>query len=149
MTENAAQETLLKIRAGADRALAWLIVAHFPVVLGVAAVHGTWWAAVLVGAPLAAIPFWLARTRAGALVTRLTIAVAFMGMASTVVRVVQGTPPPAAPGSYREPALTIAPAIGFLALVVALGVYMPDWLDRALSDAAAFVETTAPIEVRR
>ena len=42
VTENdAAQETLHQIRAGADRALAWLIAAHFPVVLGIAAVHGT------------------------------------------------------------------------------------------------------------
>ena len=85
MTENAAHETLHTIRAGADRALAWLIVAHFPVVLGVAAVHGTWWAALLVGAPLAAVPFWLARTKAGALVTRLTIAVAFMGMSALLI----------------------------------------------------------------
>jgi len=85
VTENAAHETLHTIRAGADRALAWLIVAHFPVVLGVAAVHGTWWAALLVGAPLAAVPFWLARTKAGALVTRLTIAVAFMGMSALLI----------------------------------------------------------------
>jgi methyl-accepting chemotaxis protein len=85
VTENAAQETLHKIRAGADRALAWLIVAHFPVVLGVAAVHGTWWAGLLVGAPLAAVPFWLARTKPGALVTRLTIAVSFMGMSALLI----------------------------------------------------------------
>ncbi|HEX5621813.1 MAG TPA: methyl-accepting chemotaxis protein [Solirubrobacteraceae bacterium] len=85
MTENAAQQTLHKIRASADRALAWLIVAHFPVVLGVAAVHGTWWAGLLVGAPLAAVPFWLSRTKPGALVTRLTIAVAFMGMSALLI----------------------------------------------------------------
>jgi methyl-accepting chemotaxis protein len=85
VTDNAAQETLHNIRAGADRALAWLIVAHFPVVLGVAAVHGTWWAALLVGAPLAAVPFWLAQTRAGAVVTRMTIAVAFMGISALLI----------------------------------------------------------------
>ena len=86
VTENdAAQETLHQIRAGADRALAWLIAAHFPVVLGIAAVHGTWWAALLVGGPLAAVPFWLSRTHAGALVTRLTIGVAFMGMSALLI----------------------------------------------------------------
>jgi methyl-accepting chemotaxis protein len=83
--ETAALQTLHSIRAGADRALAWLILAHFPVVLGVAAVHGTWWAALLVGTPLVALPFWLARTRPGAVVTRMTIAVAFMGISALLI----------------------------------------------------------------
>ena len=36
----AAEETLNKIRSRADRVLALLLVAHFPVALGLAAVHG-------------------------------------------------------------------------------------------------------------
>jgi hydrogenase-4 component F len=75
------------------------------------------------------------------------LAIVFMGMGSTVVRVVQGTPPPAATGAYREPVLTVLPALGFLVLVLVLGVYVPDWLNRALRDAAAFVETSA-LEIR-
>jgi hypothetical protein len=67
-----------------------------------------------------------------------------MGMGSTVVRVVQGTPPGPATGRYHEPALTIAPALGFLVLVLVLGIYVPGWLGRALSDAAAFIEPAAP-----
>ena len=76
------------------------------------------------------------------------LAIVFMGMGSTVVRVVQGTPPEPATGRYHEPMLTIAPALGFLVLVLVLGIYVPDWLDRALSDAAAFVETAAPAGAR-
>lgn len=76
------------------------------------------------------------------------LAIVFIGMGSTVVRVVQGVPPEGAAGGYREPILTIAPALAFLALVLALGVYVPDWLDRALADAAAYVETAARAEVR-
>jgi hydrogenase-4 component F len=68
------------------------------------------------------------------------LAIVFMGMGSTVVRVVQGVPPASAAGAYREPVLTVAPAVAFLALVLALGVYVPGWLHRALTDAAAFVE---------
>ncbi|TMQ07116.1 MAG: hydrogenase [Deltaproteobacteria bacterium] len=75
------------------------------------------------------------------------LAIVFMGMGSTVVRVVQGSPPPAAAGAYREPVLTVVPALGFLVLVLVLGVYVPDWLHRALTDAAEFVETSA-LEVR-
>jgi hydrogenase-4 component F len=76
------------------------------------------------------------------------LAIVFMGMGSTVVRVVQGTPPEPATGRYHEPALTIAPALGFLVLVLVLGIYVPDWLGRALSDAAAFVETAPPAGAR-
>lgn len=69
----------------------------------------------------------------------LLIAVAFMGMASTVIKIVQGTPP-GDPEPRRESALTIVPAFAFLVLVIVLGVYVPGWLDHALSDAARFVE---------
>jgi hydrogenase-4 component F len=70
------------------------------------------------------------------------LAIVFMGMGSTVVRVVQGAPPPIAEGASprREPLLTIAPAFAFLAMVLVLGVYVPDWLTGALHDAARFVE---------
>jgi hydrogenase-4 component F len=69
------------------------------------------------------------------------LAIVFMGMGSTVVRVVQGTPPAHLAGPYREPVLTVAPALCLLVLVLVLGVYVPDWLHRAIADAAAFVET--------
>jgi len=71
------------------------------------------------------------------------LAIVFLGMASTVLGVVQGTPPAAASGRYRESVLVVAPPVVFLGLVLVLGLYVPDWLHRALVDAAAFVETAA------
>jgi hydrogenase-4 component F len=68
----------------------------------------------------------------------LLLAIVFMGMGSTVVRVVQGTP--AEPSRYREPLLTVLPAFAFLAMVLVLGVYVPGWLSDALHAAANFVE---------
>ncbi len=70
----------------------------------------------------------------------LLLAVVFMGMGSTVVRVVQGTPPDPDAPRYREPLLTTLPAFAFLAMVLVLGVYVPGWLSDALHDAARFVE---------
>ena len=72
----------------------------------------------------------------------LLLAIVFMGMGWTVVRVTQGTPrvhDGEAP-RYHEPLLTIAPAFAFLAMVLVLGVYVPHWLSGALHDAARFVE---------
>jgi hydrogenase-4 component F len=66
------------------------------------------------------------------------LAVVFFGMGATVLRVVQGEPPPAPP--YREGFLTVAPPLVFLALVLLTGVYIPAPLHRLLTDAAAFLE---------
>jgi hydrogenase-4 component F len=72
------------------------------------------------------------------------LAVAFMGMGSTIAKVVLGVPPPAADGALappvREPLLTVLPPLAFLVLVVMLGVYIPDWLSSALEQAAATIE---------
>ncbi len=67
--------------------------------------------------------------------------VVFVGMAATVLAVVQGEPPQrAAERDFRDGALTVGPAIAFLALVLLLGVYLPPPLDALLRDAARFVE---------
>ncbi len=81
----AAAETLFQIRARADRGLAWLLVAHFPVTLAVAAWHGTFLAALVLGGTISAVTFWLARTHAGALATRMAIAVGFMAYAALLI----------------------------------------------------------------
>jgi hydrogenase-4 component F len=70
----------------------------------------------------------------------LFLAVAFMGMGSTVIKVVQGSPPGEPAPAQREPLLTVLPPLVFLVLVVVLGIYVPDWLHGMLSDAASFVE---------
>jgi hydrogenase-4 component F len=70
----------------------------------------------------------------------LLLAIVFMGMGSTVVRVVQGSPPNPDQPRYREPQLTIAPPFVFLALVLVLGLWIPSWLSGALHDATRFIE---------
>jgi methyl-accepting chemotaxis protein len=81
----AAAETLHTIRSRADRLLALLLLAHFPVALGLAAVHGTWLTALLWGGAISGITFWLARSKPGALVTRLAIAAGLMGYSALLI----------------------------------------------------------------
>lgn len=68
------------------------------------------------------------------------IAVAFMGMGATVVKVALGAPPASAAPRRPEPLLTVLPPLLFLIIVVVLGVYIPDWLSGALEHAAASIE---------
>jgi methyl-accepting chemotaxis protein len=82
---SAAEDTLFQIRARADRGLAWLLVAHFPVVIALAAWHGTWPAAFVLGGAISTIAFWLARAHAGAVVTRMAIAVGFIGYSALLI----------------------------------------------------------------
>jgi hydrogenase-4 component F len=68
------------------------------------------------------------------------LATVFIGMGAVVFRVVQGS---RVPGVKREhePLLTVVPMVCCLAVVLVLGLYVPDWLDSALRAAAALVET--------
>jgi hydrogenase-4 component F len=67
--------------------------------------------------------------------------VVFMGMGATVLTVVQGAPSPAAQaGRYRDGFLTAAPGLAFMALVLMLGLYVPEPLRRALNEAALLLE---------
>ena len=71
----------------------------------------------------------------------LSVAVVFIGMGDTVLRVVQGEPPAEErPSSYRDRAATVAPLFGFLALLLLLGVYLPPPFERLLRQAAALLE---------
>jgi hydrogenase-4 component F len=69
--------------------------------------------------------------------------VVFVGMGGTVLAVVQGDPRPDVPDTgFRDTVGTVGPAVVLLAAVVVLGVWVPPVMDRALHDAAAFVEGT-------
>ena len=71
----------------------------------------------------------------------LLLAVVFLGMGATVLRVVHGEPSKAAEDRpYRERFGTIAPPIIFLGLVLLLGLYVPPPLYALLHDAASFLE---------
>jgi hydrogenase-4 component F len=72
----------------------------------------------------------------------LLLFVVFVGMGGTVLAVVQGTPQEPLPATtYREGAGTVGPPAALLLAVLLLGVWVPPWLDRALREAALFVET--------
>jgi hydrogenase-4 component F len=71
----------------------------------------------------------------------LMLAVVFIGMGATVLRVVQGDVPAAAQGRlYKERILTVLPPIVFLVLVVLMGVYIPRPVSALLRDAASSLE---------
>jgi hydrogenase-4 component F len=69
----------------------------------------------------------------------LLLAIVFMGMGATVLRVVQGDPPPAV-NDYRDTVGTVVPIVLFLGLVLLLGLYVPPALDGLLREAANFLE---------
>jgi hydrogenase-4 component F len=70
----------------------------------------------------------------------LMLIVIFMGMGSTVLAVVQGEPPErVATSRFNDTALTVAPAIACLGLVLMLGLFIPAPLDALLREAAAQV----------
>jgi hydrogenase-4 component F len=67
----------------------------------------------------------------------ILLAVIFIGMGSTVLAVVQGVPPEDAEGrSFRESGFKTIPIIVSLALVVMMGVWMPEWISTLLHAAA-------------
>lgn len=68
----------------------------------------------------------------------------FIGMGSTVLKVTQGhAPPEAGDRSYRDGFLTVAPIGALLALVLALGLYIPAPLGAMLDAAVRFLEGQA------
>jgi hydrogenase-4 component F len=68
------------------------------------------------------------------------LCIIFLGMGATVLAVVQGVPPEQeASNGYHDGFATVAPVVLFLAVVLMLGVYLPQPLQALLRDAAVFV----------
>lgn len=71
----------------------------------------------------------------------LLLAIVFVGMGATVLRVVQGTPSAQTSAiKYQDRANVVVPILIFAALVLLLGLYIPAPLETLLREAAAFVE---------
>jgi hydrogenase-4 component F len=70
----------------------------------------------------------------------ILIFVVFVGMGSTVISIVQGKPPAELAPVARETAGTVVPPLILLALVLALGLYLPPALDTLVTDAAHLLE---------
>lgn len=71
----------------------------------------------------------------------LFLGVVFIGMGSTVLAVVRGTPPePTSANGYHDRFVTVAPVLLCLALVLLMGLYVPPPIEVLLRQAAAFLE---------
>jgi hydrogenase-4 component F len=71
----------------------------------------------------------------------LLLAMVFVGMGATVLRVVLGTPSAhGASTTYQDRPHLVVPILAFLALVVLLGLYIPRPLNLLLREAAALLE---------
>ncbi len=71
----------------------------------------------------------------------LLLAIVFIGMGSTVLRITQGTPStPASATGFRESPHFVIPILLFLGLSLLLGLYIPPQLESFLKNAALFVE---------
>jgi methyl-accepting chemotaxis protein len=90
MNETSAAAALLDVRKRADRTMSLLLLAHLPVALALAAIHGTWVLAIVVGGLASFGPLMLATRRPGAFVTRAVIAVAFMAFSVLFIQETHG-----------------------------------------------------------
>lgn len=70
----------------------------------------------------------------------LLLGVVFIGMGATVLAVVQGQPAAPVDNGYHDTIATGGPVVLFMALVLLLGLYIPQPLESLLRDAAAFLE---------
>jgi methyl-accepting chemotaxis protein len=84
------ESQLHQVRRDADRLLSLLLLLHFPPALGLAAFHGTWLTAILVGGTISG-GAWLLATRApGAFITRSFIAVGLMAYSALMISETHG-----------------------------------------------------------
>jgi hydrogenase-4 component F len=73
------------------------------------------------------------------------LAIVFLGMGVTVLKVVQGEPAaPVAEGRYHDGFRTVAPIVVLLGLVLMLGVWVPPPLDALLQEAARLLDSPLP-----
>ena len=69
------------------------------------------------------------------------LALVFIGMGATVLKVVQGDPPAQTnPSTYRDGWLTAAPMVILMAIILVIGLYLPAPLVDMLNDAVRFLE---------
>ncbi len=77
-------------RADVDRMLGLLLLAHFPLTLLLATLHGTWAAALLIGTPASVGVWWLTRVAPGAQSTRYAVAAALMTFSALLIHQANG-----------------------------------------------------------
>ena len=83
--ESAYNQALFDYRVRADRIMVWMNLFLTLVCLAIAPYRGSWDVAVLIGLPTLALSYWLQKKYAGQLVTRITMACAFMAYTSLII----------------------------------------------------------------
>jgi methyl-accepting chemotaxis protein len=73
-----------------DRWMGWVVAAHLIAALALAPLHGTWFAAIAVGAPLALGTLVATRLLPGRRVTRLLVAASLLGFSGLFIHQTQG-----------------------------------------------------------
>jgi methyl-accepting chemotaxis protein len=84
------EDALIPFQAHADRLMLGALALHLVVTLASAAITDTWGIAFLVGVPTFLVPLIVARLQPGALVTRMTIAAAFMVFSALLIQQYSG-----------------------------------------------------------
>lgn len=64
------------------------------------------------------------------------LGVIFVGMSVPFLHMIQGATPPAVKEQYKENVWNVAPPVVLCALILCLGLYMPNWLQLFLREAA-------------
>jgi methyl-accepting chemotaxis protein len=82
---HAPDQQLLEVRKGADRVLSLLLVFHLPAALGLAVLHGTYLAAIVVGGGISLAAYLLAQRAPGAFSTRVFIALGLMAYSALFI----------------------------------------------------------------
>ena len=85
-----AEAQLLEVRRSADRMLSVLLLFHIPAAIGLAVLHGTWIAAVLVAGVVSGGGYLLAQRAPGAFSTRAFIALSFPAYGALFVHQAHG-----------------------------------------------------------
>ncbi|QJR37025.1 methyl-accepting chemotaxis protein [Gemmatimonas groenlandica] len=90
MSHSKTNTVLGRSRVSADRMLGLVLLAHFPIALALATLHGAWTTAFAFALPISLGAFWLSRWDAGALWTRMVIGTAFMAYSGIFIHQAHG-----------------------------------------------------------
>ena len=90
MSSTISDTVLGRSRVAADRLLGVVLLAHFPISLLLATLHGAWTTAFTLALPVSLGAFWLSRSAAGTALTRLTIGVGFMAYSAIFIHQAHG-----------------------------------------------------------
>ncbi len=85
-----ASDVLAAGYAYSDKFFGYFLAAHFPAALVLAAWHGSWWTAIIVGGVLSGVSWTATRLAPGSLTTRAIVATALMGYSALFIHQAHG-----------------------------------------------------------